>query len=208
MTLQQELREYDQLTDDGLIGPELRQALMTQTGAARLAMAERPRLDLSLQKEDLVRRFPLFEKMDDTARNRLAERLRTQFAAPGECLMELDETPRCVWFIASGAVEMTQAGQVTRLGRGDMFGELSLLLGRRRRARVTAITHSTLLALDEADFLALLQRNDALSAAVRDSAAQRGVPLDLAALSPATGRTQLGRRLTDLLRGMATWRLR
>lgn len=200
MTLQQELREYDQLTDDGLIGPELRQALMTETAVARTRLAERPRLDLSLQKADLVRRFPLFESMDDNARNRLAERLRTQFAAPGECLMEPDETPSCVWFIASGAVELTQAGQVTRLGRGEMFGELSLLLRRRRRARVTAITHSTLLALDEADFLDLLKRNAALSAAVQESAAQRGVPLDLAALSPAPGPNSLARRVMALLR--------
>lgn len=189
MTLQQELREYDQLTDDGLIGPELRQSLSTQTGVAQTGLATRPRLDLSMQKADLVRRFPLFAAMDDSARERLATRLRTQYAAPGETLMQPDATPQGVWFIASGAVELVQAGHVVRLGRGDMFGELSLLLRRRRRARVTAITHCTLLALAEQDFLDLLRGNAALAAAVTDSAGRRGVALDPAVLSaPAAPR--------------------
>ena len=44
---------------------------------------------------------------------RLAARLRTVYANPGEVLMQHNEVARGVWFIASGAVEMLQAGQVS-----------------------------------------------------------------------------------------------
>ena len=177
-TLMQEAREYQQLTDDGLIGPELHAALMAEVAAGRRVVAKRPKLDLALQKDEFVQKFPLFAEMPQLARHRLAQRLRTVYAEPGDVLMQHSEVARGVWFIASGAAEVLQAGQVTRLGRGEMFGELALLLRRARRARVTSITHCTLLALDEAAFLALARENEAVSALIMARAARRGVTLD------------------------------
>jgi CPA1 family monovalent cation:H+ antiporter len=178
MSMMQELREYAQLTDDGLIGPELHAALATAARRERAELDAPPRLDLALQKTDLVARFPFFAGMPEADRARLAAELRTIYADPGEVLMRADETPRGVWFIASGAVEMEQGEKVTRLGRGEIFGELALLLRRPRRARVTAITHCTLLALEEGRFLDLIRGNDALCALVRERAEARGVTLD------------------------------
>jgi CPA1 family monovalent cation:H+ antiporter len=178
LTLMREAREYAQLTDDGLIGPELALALGAEVQAGRTSLARRPRLDLAVQKTDFVAKFPLFAEMPEEARMRLAARLRTVYAEPGEVLMQHNEVARGVWFIASGAVEMLQAGQVSRMGRGEMFGELGLLLRRARRARVTAITHCTLLALDEARFLDLVRTNAALRGFVEERARKRGVTLD------------------------------
>jgi CPA1 family monovalent cation:H+ antiporter len=182
-TLQLEEAEYDQLTQDGLIGPELRQQLLAGTAARRRALQARPDLDLALQKTELVRLFPLFETMSEAQRARLAAKLRTVYAAPGDVLMRRDERPRKVWFIASGAVETLQAGQRNRLGRGEMFGQLSVLLGKPRRAQVTAITHCTLLTLEDAVFLALVRSTPALAEAVRESAEKRGVKIDFEALA-------------------------
>lgn len=183
-TLQQEVREYEQLTADGLIGPELRTALLAEVGAARRALADRPKLDLAVQKTELVSRFPLFAEMPEEARIRLAGQLRTVYAEPGDVLMQRDEVAKSVWFIASGAVEVTQSGQVSRLGRGEMFGELALLLRRPRRARVTAITHSTLLELEEAKFMDLVRGNPAVLDLVTAQATRRGVTLDPAIFAP------------------------
>lgn len=183
-TLQQEVREYEQLTADGLIGPELRTALLDEVDAARRTLADRPKLDLAVQKTELVARFPLFAEIPDEARFRLASQLRTVYAEPGDVLMRKDEVARSVWFIASGAVEVTQSGQVSRLGRGEMFGELALLLRRPRRAKVTAITHSTLLELEEARFMDLVRGNPAVEALVRAQATRRGVTLDPAVFAP------------------------
>lgn len=183
-TLQQEVREYEQLTADGLIGPELRTALLAEVGAARRTLTDRPKLDLAVQKTELVSRFPLFAEMPEEARIRLAAQLRTVYAEPGDVLMRKDEVARSVWFIASGAVEVTQSGQVSRLGRGEMFGELALLLRRPRRARVTAITHSTLLELEEARFMDLVRGNPAVLALVTAQATRRGVTLDPVVFAP------------------------
>ena len=177
-TLMHEAREYQQLTEDGLIGPELHSALAAEVAAGRAALAKRPKLDLAVQKSELVQKFPLFAGMPEIARLRLSRQLRTVYVDPGRILMEHKDVARGVWFIASGAVEMLQAGQVLRLGRGEMFGELALLLRRARRARVTAITHCTLLALDETQFLALARDNEAVASLVRARAEKRGVILD------------------------------
>jgi monovalent cation:H+ antiporter, CPA1 family len=182
-TLQLEQAEYDQLTEDGLIGPELRQELMAGIARRRKALKARPQLDLAVQKTELVRMFPLFETMPEDQRARLAAKLRTVYAAPGDVLMRRDDRPRRVWFIASGAVESVQAGQKNRLGRGEMFGQLSVLLGKPRRAQVTAITHCTLLTLDETGFLSLIRGNPVFAAAVQDGADKRGVKIDIAALA-------------------------
>jgi CPA1 family monovalent cation:H+ antiporter len=60
-----------------------------------------------------------------------------------------------------------------------MFGQMALLLSKSRRAEVRAIAPSTLLVLDEARFRSLLSRSAALQDAVRASAIQRGISLDL-----------------------------
>jgi monovalent cation:H+ antiporter, CPA1 family len=180
--LQLEQAEYDQLTQDGLIGPELRAALMADIGRRRADMAARPPLDLALQRSELVRLFPLFDGMADDQIARLSARMRTVYAEPGDTLLRREEVPRKVWFIASGAVEMVQAGHKARLGRGEMFGQITLLTRKPRRVQVSAITQCTLLTLDEAPFLDLLRKNAALQAAVRASAERRGVRIDLEAL--------------------------
>jgi len=54
-----------------------------------------------------------------------------------------------------------------------------------RSGQITAITHCTLLTLDEPRFIALLSRNAALREAVMSSAEKRGVTLDLPGLNEA-----------------------
>ncbi|RGP36044.1 cation:proton antiporter [Pseudotabrizicola alkalilacus] len=186
LVLQREEAEYDQMTADGLIGPELRLSLRDQTAGERAALATRPRLDLRLQRSDIVRSFPLFSDLDPESLSQLARQMKTVYAKPGDILMRKDDKPDRVWFIASGAVEAEQASSRFLLGRGEMFGQLSLLLRRSRRARVTAISHTTLLTLEESRFLDLLRRAPQLCTAVQASAEKRGVALDASQL-PQSG---------------------
>lgn len=178
LVLRQEELEYDQMTQDGLIGPELRLALREETATESSRLQKRPKLDLRVQRVDLVRAFPLFSGLDEDSLGKLAARMKTVYAKPGDVLMNKDERPNRVWFIASGAAEVEQAGQRLLLGRGEMFGQLSLLLRKSRRAKVSAVTHMTLLSLEEARFLDLLRRSPTLCAAVEASAEKRGVALD------------------------------
>jgi len=179
-SLRLEEREYDVLFIDGLIGKELHTTLKQELAVKRRKVEARPPLDLAVQKTELVRQFALFAEMDEDSRKQLAKALRTRYVQPGDVLMRKGDTPREVCFIASGAVELETAGQKFRLGRGEMFGQLSLLSHQTRRTQAIAISHTTLLVLDEARFRRLLKRSRKLRSAVIESAERRG--LDAAAL--------------------------
>lgn len=173
--LRLEEREYAAMREDGLIGVEVYTALMQDVDARRAAAEERPRLDIALQRAELVRQFPLFADLDDAALRRLVGALRTRYVNAGDMIVRKDSAAKSVFFIASGAVELEAAGQTWRLGRGEMFGQMAILMNKARRAGVRAIAPSTLLVLDEARFRRLLNRSKALQGAVRASAEKRGI---------------------------------
>ncbi len=177
-----EEREIEASLDDGLIGVELFQSLMRGIDARRREAERRPLLDLSLQKQAFVAQFPLFASLDEGQRRRLARALLTIYAEPGEVIIRRGEQVRSVFFVASGAVEREVGGLRKRLGRGELFGEIALLAGQKiRRGRVRAITHCTLLRLDEARFLRLLRRLPELREQAVAAAAEQGAdPLRIA----------------------------
>ena len=177
-SLRIEEREYDILYQDGLIGRELHTTLAQDLAAKRKEAEVRPPLDLAVQKEELVRQFPLFADMDDHSRARLARALKARYVQPGTVLRRKQDPAREVCFIASGAVEAETAGQRHRLGRGEMFGQLALLSRQTRRVQVVAISDCTLLVLDQAGFQKLLARHASLRAAVKASAERRGIPVE------------------------------
>ncbi|PZX45779.1 sodium/proton antiporter (CPA1 family) [Roseinatronobacter thiooxidans] len=178
-----EEREYETLFSDGLISRELYTTLRDRLSGRRSKVEARPALDFALQKDAFLRSFPLFEGMRDDQRRQLARALRTHHVEPGTVLLRRGEVPHSVYFIASGAVELERKGQKLRLGRGEFFGHIGLLTRQPRRAMISAISHCTLLSLDETRFKRLLTRNRSLYDAVLHSAELRGVTLDSAALS-------------------------
>ena len=149
---------------------------MQDLARRRTAAETRPSLDIALQRIELVRQFPLFADLDDKALRRLGRVLKARYANAGEIVMQKDTPARSVFFIASGAVELETAGQTWRLGRGEMFGQMAILMSRARRAEVRAIAPSTLLVLDEKRFKRLLDGSQTLRDAVRASAEKRGIP--------------------------------
>lgn len=170
--------EYDALKDDGLIGAELHATLLKELQLNRARLERRPRLDIAAQRGDLVRQFPLFRELDGTALRRLRSAMKTEFFAPGELIMRKDAPPTAVWFIASGAVELEMADRMERLGRGEMFGQISVLSRHRRRFDARAMTYCTLFRLDNERFLRLFRRSAAVRDAVQEAAAKRGITLD------------------------------
>jgi CPA1 family monovalent cation:H+ antiporter len=173
--LRLEEREYTVMREDGLIGAEVYTSLMQDLDARRAAAETRPHLDITLQRADLVGQFPLFAGLDEAALRRLARALRTRYVNAGELVLRKDNAIKSVFFIASGAVELETAGQSWRLGRGEMFGQMAILMQRSLRTEARAIAPTTLLVLDETRFRRLLARSDTLREAVRASAEKRGV---------------------------------
>ncbi|MGB3408274.1 MAG: cyclic nucleotide-binding domain-containing protein, partial [Jannaschia sp.] len=175
--LRLEEREYTAMREDGLIGAEVYTALIQKLTLRRSVGEDRPNLDMALQRTELVRQFPVFTDLDDADLKRLARALQTRYVNAGDAIIRKDTTAKSVFFIASGAVELEAAGQTVRLGRGEMFGQLTILMKKARRIEVRAIAPSTLLVLDEIRFRRLLDRSEALRDAVRSSAEKRGIKL-------------------------------
>jgi monovalent cation:H+ antiporter, CPA1 family len=185
--LRLEAREYAAMREDGLIGAEVHAALMEDIATRRTAAEARPPLDIAIQRAELVRQFPLFADLDETALKRLGRALQTRYVNAGEIVLRKDGAVGRVHFIASGAVELETAGQSWRLGRGEMFGQMAILSSRARRAEVRAIAPSTLLVLDQDRFRRLLERSPTLQDAVRASAEKRGIAPE--ELLPETAQT-------------------
>ncbi|MEX0306003.1 MAG: cation:proton antiporter [Ruegeria sp.] len=171
--LRLEEREYAVMREDGLVGEELYSVLMQEVAARRALSEGRPVLDIALKGRDLVRQFPLFSDLDKASLRKLSRALRTRYANAGDTIISKEEFARSVFFIASGAVEVELGRHTTRLGRGEMFGQLAMLLQRPRRVNVRVLAPSTLLVLDEARFRRLLRRSKAMRNSVKISASKR-----------------------------------
>ncbi|MCA1334418.1 cation:proton antiporter [Pseudooceanicola marinus] len=176
--LRLEEREYAAMREDALIGAEVYTKLMTDLDLRRAAAEERPSLDFALRRVELVRQLPLFAGLNERDLKRLSRVLRSRYANAGDVIVRRDGAAKSVFFIASGAAEVETAGQTWRLGRGEMFGQMSILMKKTLRSEVRAIAPSTLLELDEVRFRRLLSRSKPLQEAVRASAKKRGISPD------------------------------
>jgi CPA1 family monovalent cation:H+ antiporter len=130
-------------------------------------------LDLGLQSDDLVGRVPMFASLDENARRAVARLLRARLAVPGEVIVRRGERGDAMYFISSGAVEVRIAPHPVRLGSGDFFGELALLVADRRTADVVALGYCQLLTLAARDLNRLFGTEPALRDHIRAVAEAR-----------------------------------
>lgn len=153
--------EYQVLLSEGLIGQELYFHLRNEVETDRTRSDKLPKLDLALNTRDLVRQFPLFSHLSDAQISQISAQLETRFSAPGEWIIRRGERSNSVFFISSGAVEVTveDSDHGVRLGRGDFFGEMAILSGRRRRSDVRSLGYCHLLVLGDAAFRELLEKH-------------------------------------------------
>jgi CRP-like cAMP-binding protein len=107
----------------------------------------------------------------------------------GQVLFEEGDPGDVLFVIQSGQIELTRAGAdgprlVARLGPGELFGEMSVLLGRPRSARAVAASDGRLLQLDGATFQAMCVERPEIALRVIQRLAARAIDLEqrLAAL--------------------------
>ena len=92
-----------------------------------------------------------------------------------------------MYFIASGAVEVQRDDDVIRLGTGEFFGEMALIMRRPRVADVVALSYCRLLVLRRDAFRDFLRSHPELMQQVRRAAEERLRQLQVAprSASPA-----------------------
>jgi monovalent cation:H+ antiporter, CPA1 family len=171
--LRLEEAQYQGLFQEGLIGRELYNNLQREVLTRRADASVRPQLDLGLEVRDLVRQFPLFKPLGHAELEKISRLLRPRFALPGELLIRRGERGNEMYFISSGAVEVSVGKNKVRLGRGDFVGELALLNDRRRGADVTALGYCQLLVLSGDAFKSLLAMDPAIREAINRVGAER-----------------------------------
>jgi voltage-gated potassium channel len=122
---------------------------------------------------DHVTRVPFFSNLKPAAIIELTRMLRRQDLAEKTVVVRRGRPGDCMYFIASGEVEVQLEPRPIRLGPGSFFGEIALLEGGPRMATVVTTAPSTLLILDVSDFRAFTALHPDLAQAVEAEATLR-----------------------------------
>ena len=134
--------------------------------------AEHRRLNF-IQNWDLVTRVPFLRNLDPPAVIALTRMLRRVDLAERTIVVRRGRPGDCMYFIASGEVEVEVEPQPIRLGPGAFFGEIALLRESLRTATVTTTVASTLLLLEVADFRDFMAHHPELAKAIEKEGARR-----------------------------------
>jgi voltage-gated potassium channel len=116
----------------------------------------------------MVARVPLFAELKASDIADIMRLLRAQQVEAGEIIARRGEGAHSMYFIAAGEVEIELKSKRVRLSVGQFFGEIAALRRARRSATVTAVTRTSLLALNAHDFHALMDREPRIAERVRD----------------------------------------
>ncbi|MEM7021157.1 MAG: cation:proton antiporter [Pseudomonadota bacterium] len=174
LALRLEDGQYATMFEEGLIGQELYNSLRREVDERRSRTQRRPRLDLGLNTADLIQQVPLFADLSSDQLEKIGRLLRPRVAVPGEVLVRRGERGAVMFFLSSGAAEVSLSDHKIRLGRGDFFGEMALLdPSRRRQADVTALSYCQLLILHHDDFRTLFRTEPGIREKIREVARNR-----------------------------------
>lgn len=116
-----------------------------------------------MDRVTLLRSIPLFESMDDDDAAALAARLVTREVAADEVVFDQGDEGDAMYIIEAGGVDIQtgtakQRVVLASLYNGQYFGELALLDGAPRSARVVATKPSVLVLLERDDFVDFVKR--------------------------------------------------
>lgn len=142
-------------------------------GILATGFAEETRRREFLRTWDLVAKVPFFHDIGAATIADVARLLRPREYPAGAVIVRRGEHGDCMYFVASGEVEIQLMPEPVLLGAGQFFGEIALLTGSRRTASVVATRQCTLLSLDIADFRELIGRQPDLARIIHEEAERR-----------------------------------
>lgn len=110
-----------------------------------------------------LRHSHLFDPLDDEKMARFAESAFVRVFAPGETAVRQGEPGSSLYFVLRGEMSVKIDGtEVALLGRGRMFGEMSLLTGEPRQATVMARSEAILAELPKTVIAEMLEKDERL----------------------------------------------
>jgi hypothetical protein len=123
--------------------------------------------------QSLMRMVPIFGVLTSTRIDEIAGLLRPRLIPPDKPIVRRGEAGDSMFFITSGFVEVKVEPEPVRLGPGDFFGEIALVLGGRRTADVVTLGYCQLLELRRAEFQQYLETEPELIEKLRRVAEAR-----------------------------------
>ncbi len=136
----------------------------------------------------------LFDGLPEEAMAALAQRSRFLRFAPGEPVVRQGDESRALYVVAEGTAVVEHEGrEVSRLGRGEVFGEIALLSGQPRAATVRALNSMQVVEVSSDGLAGLLARHRELADELATRMGARQQHLDELAREAegAEGRTTL-----------------
>jgi voltage-gated potassium channel len=143
------------------------------TGILATGFAAETRRDNFLRTWESVSKVPFFASLGPSAIADVTHMLRTIDLPPRAMIIRKGQQGDCMYFIASGEVEVDLPGKKVQLGEGAFFGEMALLGNNTRNANITTTRLSKLLVLDLVDFRLLMARHPDLAETIDAEAKRR-----------------------------------
>ena len=136
------------------------------TGILASGFAAERRRSSFIETWDLVSKVPFFQTLDPSSITEITHMLRRVEVPERTAVIRRGKVGDCMYFIASGEVQVEIEPEPVRLAAGAFFGELALLGNSIRTANVSTVKASTLLVLDLADFRTLMAHHAELARAI------------------------------------------
>lgn len=120
----------------------------------------------------LLRTLPAFEALDDARLEPIARVAALRHAARGGVVLREGDSTDYIYFVVNGGLKVFVTDEegreviLTRLGQGEMFGEMGVVDDHPRSATVQAIQGSDLVMIAKADFQRCLAASFDLSLAI------------------------------------------
>src|ERR1700681_329577 len=112
---------------------------------------------------DALRSVPLFASLDDVAAGELRSLLRTRNVPTGTALFRAGDDGDAMYLIESGRVRIAVTDEdkneivLAELARGDFFGEMAIIDGKKRSADAVIIEDARLAVLSRDNFLRFIR---------------------------------------------------
>jgi small-conductance mechanosensitive channel/CRP-like cAMP-binding protein len=163
------------------------------------------------RQRGLIDAVTLFRSLSDAERDELSKRLKYAPFTRGEAITHQGDPADWLYLIEDGtaSVRVTEHGverEVTRLGAGSFFGEMSLLTGAPRTATVVAETDVECFRLDKQAFQGVIEKRPDLAQELAAVLSQRRMQLEAALVgldaagAPRHEKAKVERDLIDRIR--------
>lgn len=129
---------------------------------------------MPISSPERLREIPLFSELSDDALRAVAQIASEVELPAGQVMIQPNDPGLGMFVVEDGSVVVELDGREVKLGPGEFFGELALLIPEGiRAARVRALTDVRCLAIARKDFAELLDGEPAISVAMLPVLARR-----------------------------------